>query len=337
MLGIARALPEGIEPHFVSMSEAHHLVRDFGYPSEYFPSSRKLGVGKGAWNERFLAWLVPRLTALEADGVVIDHVNPPPLFAELGRELPHIARVWVRRGLWKGGVNAAAVDSHHWFDLVIQPGDVAESFDPSARRLRLAGASHVAPVTLLDPIDLVDRAASHTALGLDAARPAVLLKLTDGDPDVLADMSAHAVAHLRSVLPDVQVFTPKHPLHDDRPHEDPAVVSVPVYPVARYLPGFEFCVSSAGYNSVHDAVMAHAPTIFVPHRQTGVDDQALRSSVLAAGGAAHHAATVDGSAFRSAIVDLASSGGQERCRAALAAVARPNGARQAAALIGSSI
>ena len=74
----------------------------------------------------------------------------------------------------------AALGRNQFFDLVIEPGEIAEAVDRGATVGDRSGALRVSPIRLLDVGELYDRATAAARLGLDPARPAVLIQLGSG-------------------------------------------------------------------------------------------------------------------------------------------------------------
>jgi hypothetical protein len=62
-----------------------------------------------------------------------------------------------------------------------------------------------------------------------------------------------------------------------------------VFPLVRYLAAFDFAISSAGYNAVHELVPSGLPTLFVSNTSTRTDDQVTRARRLEELGLALHA------------------------------------------------
>ena len=49
------------------------------------------------------------------------------------------------------------------------------------------------------------------------------------------------------------------------------------FPISSYFSGFDFGFFAAGYNSFHEALSLGLPSVFVPNRETRLDDQPARS------------------------------------------------------------
>jgi hypothetical protein len=189
--------------------------------------------------------------------------------------------------MWRAGGNTRALRSRPFFDLVIEPGDLAADADRGATA-RLADAVRVPPVTLVEHKQALARESAAEALGLEPGRPTALVTLGAGTLD---DVTAPATAAIRTLLidPDWQIaVTRAHIALDGLPLLNPhrMVELRGVYPLARYLRAFDAAVSAADYNSFHELLLAGVPTLLVSNRAAATDDQTARASWAAEKGLA---------------------------------------------------
>ena len=57
------------------------------------------------------------------------------------------------------------------------------------------------------------------------------------------------------------------------------------YPNSLYFNSFDFAVMAGGYNSYHEAIAFQLPTICIPNKKTGMDDQVARAMIAGDAGA----------------------------------------------------
>ncbi len=57
------------------------------------------------------------------------------------------------------------------------------------------------------------------------------------------------------------------------------------YPNSLYFNSFEFAIMAGGYNSYHEAIAFQLPTICIPNKNTGMDDQVARAKIASDAGA----------------------------------------------------
>ena len=330
LMAIARRLPAGYLPIFLTLSESYSVVRDLGFPVEYFPSARKLQVRRPVWEHLFLERLCTFVDEFAPTALLVDHVNPPTGLATVKDLYPDLRLVWCRRGLWREGRNEAALALHATFDQVIEPLDLASPLDLGAT-IRFRDATPVLPITLLDPEELLARQAARTELGLPADGRAVLLQLTADRVTELRSLIERARDLIRAEGP-AEVFAPLHVLHR---HELEAIEGVrmePVYPMSRYLHAFDAAIATAGYNTYHELMMAAVPTLFLARETNSPDDQARRATAARLAGAGMQVQDLSDECSGSAVARLLDAEHGARLTAAARRFYPGNGATAAAAI-----
>lgn len=336
LMAIARRLPADAVPIFFTMSESHDLVRQLGFPVEFVPSPTKLGLNRIDWDELFHVRLDRFIETFRPTAIVIDHVNPPQVFRRIAVDHPDVALVWSRRGLWSDDRNRRALLLHDVMDLVVEPMDIASPFD-RGDTIQFRDVERVHPITFLDRSELVDRQQARRELGLPATGTAILLQLSADSPTALESVITLARDLLHAEDPRITIYAPLHVLHRHTLGPVEGVRMTPVYPVSRCLNAFDGAISTAGYNSFHELVMAAVPTVFVERNTNSLDDQGLRARVAARAGASLYLPTLDNDErTRTMIAALLDVEERERLRAALHTLYPGNGAVQAAEAIGRS-
>lgn len=332
MLAIATRCAGQARPFILTMSEAFSVAAAAGVPTEYFPSWRRLRLERVAWLELLRVRFDDLLRRLRPALVVVDHVNPAPVLLDVAADRG-VATVWVRRGLWRAGKNPS-VGTAHRFDHVIEPIDLAAAFDRGATTAMVNPRVHyVRPVSLVDRGGMLPRDKARRGLGLHPDRPAVLINMTADSTDSLAELITRVRDEVVRKRPAATLFAPTHILHTGGLPAVDGVVMRPVYPVARYLRAFDAAVSTAGYNTFHEIVLAGTPAVFTARATGSLDDQALRARTAGLGGFGLHVDDVRSDLFGPALDQVLDPVGAGRMRAA-AAVAHPgNGAADAAAVV----
>lgn len=301
MMAVARRFGDAIRPVLLTLSEAHPVVREQGFPVEYFPSRLRLRLMKSRWSPMFALRLLDAIERFQPAVVVVDHVAPADAVAVARDAHPEVTFVWSRRGLWKPGHNDESLAIRAWFDHVLEPGDVAAAYDAGATTTDDGPVTRVAPITLLSREELLPRDEARAALGLPVTGACVLVALSADDPGALERMIRRVRDVTDRAMPDVHLFAPRHALHGDRLADVPGVTLRPVYPVARYLRAFDLAVTAAGYNTVHEIVSAGVPGVFVPKVTDSVDDQEARARGAAAEGHGWAVSDLDAEPFEIAV------------------------------------
>jgi Glycosyltransferase family 28 C-terminal domain len=325
-LVVALGLSGLADPAIFSLSTAFPVISKLGLRGEYCPSYDRNWVPRSRWHsylrDRFLALVRETGTHM----VVFDGVVPYLGLLHARTALPEVAFVWVRRGMWKPNSSTSALRSRPFFDLVIEPGDLAASADegPTAP---LTDSVRVPPVTLQEFMPALSRTDAARALGLDPSMPTALVTLSSGR---LNDVRAAGAGAVRALLanPGWQVaVTRSHVANDEIPLIDPARV-VPlgeVYPLARYLRAFDVAVSAAGYNAFHELLLAGVPTVFVPNRSSTTDDQIARARWAAGQGLALVADELDADDVTAQVSRLCDQVERKEIAVACAALPAPTG------------
>ncbi|QBF47272.1 glycosyltransferase [Janibacter limosus] len=325
LLAYAQGL-EGADVRFLSMSTAVPVVAAMGHRYEYLPSRGSSGLRAATWRRLFLDRLVEYLRRTRPDVVVFDGTHPYAGM-DLAREaVPGARWVWSRRAMWRPDRNVDQLAKESWFDLVLEPGDLAQASDRGATVGR--NARRVGPVTLVDTVDLQDRATARRALALPAEGPLALVSLgagnindTSGDLGAvvagLSDLGVGACVTQAEIAGQAGTSLDVHHVRD--------------FPISRRFAAFDLAVSAAGYNSFHENLRLGLPSLFVPNTHTNLDDQETRVEHAVRSGWALGATDLASSSTGSLLADLLERGPQ---MAALARAADPgNGAPQAAAVI----
>jgi hypothetical protein len=328
-MAIALSGGNSISSTIMSMSGAIPAVTGMGVPVEYCPSSARGWVAPTEWH----AYLRDRIVALvrerNARVVVFDGVLPYPGIGRARPMLPDVMFVWMRRAMWIPGANDHALARSAYFDMIIEPGDLASSVDVGPTTV-LHDAVAVSPVSMLEGVPVVSRAEAADALGLDPDRKAILVTLGTGR---LGDVVGPGRVVLEEALADSewQVCLTKAAIAEEGlPIPDPqrVVELTNVYPLVRYLSAFDAAVSASGYNAVHELLPAAVPTLFVPSPKSVTDDQLARATWAADTGHALMAEADELEAVRAATRALLDDATRSRLRDRCAAIGVPKGASE---------
>ncbi|MGH2954577.1 MAG: antifreeze protein, partial [Solirubrobacterales bacterium] len=202
-MAIARRLPDGIEPLFITLSAAAPVVRELGYPVEYIANYGTPGSGNDyRWSRRLRARLRAAIEEIDPTVIVFDGTHPYEALIGAFRDRTETRAVWCRRPLWKTGADRAPLARAGAFDAVLEPGELAESEDRGPTVALREGAHRVGPVVLLDRSELLPREQAERELGLEPGRTSVLVTLGQGAE--VGEASERCLRHLAG-REDVQV------------------------------------------------------------------------------------------------------------------------------------
>lgn len=328
-MAIARRLPDGVEPLFLTLSGAAPVVERMGFAVEYVASYATPGSGNDyRWSRRLRGRL--RSAIAEADPEVIVFDGTHPYEALLGALRRESVAVWCRRPLWKAGSSRVPLGRAGAFDAVLEPGELAASEDRGPTVALRDRAHRVDPIVLLDRAELVGREEACAELGLDPEATNVLVTLGQGDE--VGEATARCLRHL-SARGDVRVAALHSAIASLAGASPPeGVVELrATYPMSRYFAAFDGAVAAAGYNAYHELIALGVPSLFVPMRRE-TDDQPARARYAEAAGLGFGVGSADDGALEEKIDRLLA----ERAAMAgrLAARGPSEGAAQAAAWLG---
>jgi hypothetical protein len=332
LLAIARRCPSPLEAVFLTLSQAISVVRRQGFLAEYLPFHTYLACDVGRWNTFLREELNEVISFYEPRVVVFDgHVPYGGLLGAID-DNPEITFVWCRRGMWPQGVGAETLRRERHFDAVIEPRDIASSFDQGLTRQHRDRTREVDPIRLLEQDEMLARDAARQALGLSSDAPAALIMLGAGNNYDYESIRKVALARLEKA-DTMQVVVAESPIAERPPTLPESVTRLVDYPVSRYLPAFDLAISAVGYNSFHELLFAGVPTIFVPNEHPQQDDQLARAMFAESQSLGLSVRTRDVYRLGPAIDQLLDPDVRTSIRARCAALKFPNGALEAARMI----
>jgi len=275
---VAEELKTSARPILVSVAGGiAEIPATTGIACEYIPGKTRRWMPAHRWDRYFRDRLIAIADEAGASVISFDGVVPYPGFIATKLKRPDLKIVWVRRGLWQKNILRFALPfQSRLVDLIIEPGDIARSYDhgPTARR---RDAVLTSPVSLYSNSSTLSRVEARKIMGLDVDRPAVLVQLGTGD----SDMNEKMRAALSGLLgwKDLQVVLTKNPEDAQGKSLVPAGLDIKVqryFPLAKVLAAFDGAIAATGYNSVHELLPAQIPTVLISNIR-GTDDQDARA------------------------------------------------------------
>ena len=336
-LATARRLPAGVRPVILSMSRAFDVVRAQGIAAGYLPYWRSTGLDEATWHDSLADEIDEAIRFWQPGAVVFDGNLPyAGLMDGLARH-PAVWTVWQRRAMWPAGAGADALWVGRTFDAVIEPGELAAAFDPGLTVPQRDVTLVVPPVTFLRAGEALVPGAARAAVGLDPARPAVILQLGSGNNFALGPLRAAVLEAIRALPGDrrpqiVHADWRISAVAADLPAD---VIRLDTFPVARLLGAFDWAVALAGYNTFHENIAAGLPTLWLANDSPEQDRQDLRAAHAARRGLGLAARTGDAQGILRGVEALSDPRRRAMIRAACAALPPDNGADAAAAWLAS--
>ncbi|WP_345476105.1 hypothetical protein [Nesterenkonia rhizosphaerae] len=329
LLSVATRLPDDAEPVFASLSSAVDIVGRYGMPYEYIGSRDGLGMESRTWRRYSRERFRILLDEVAPDTLVFDGTWPYPSFREaFGERAQHA--VWMRRPMWKEDTTTRPLSWASEFDAVIEPGELAESYD-AGPTTDLRDAVKIAPITLLSENDLLSRSEARRRLGYNEDDKVVLITLGAGNINDIGSLQETVLGWFANYAPGWRVVMTKPPIaHGDSLH---GVETLQVYPLAEYTRAFDFAVSAAGYNAFHEWTRGALPTVWIPNDATRTDDQVARARWAADQGLGLHVPDDQPQLLEMALAKMTDSANLIDMHERLAGISKTNGGAQAAALL----
>ncbi|MDO8152294.1 hypothetical protein [Isoptericola sp. b408] len=274
---VLRHSGEQLTGRILTLSTAGRTVRDAGFDVDSFPSPTASGESLPRWRRQFMRRLLHELSERPADVVVFDGTWVFPVLTDVA-EYVDVPLVWLRRGLWRQDADLTQVEEwREHVDAVVVPGDLAETRETALAPFR--DATWTDPVSLA-PGERTSRDSALTALGLEPSKKYALVQLSGGNSDGSATTSAvEAIKAAGDVVPVVV----RSPLLS--PSVATEAVSIESrFPLVDLSAAWEFTVTQAGYNSVHENLHTATPGIYLPSASTLMDDQHRRARGVAQAG-----------------------------------------------------
>ena len=329
LLAIARRMPTGIDPIFATMSQAGSIVEQCGYPVEYIPSQVQTHSDNEAWN----TWLRKRLDHLlefyDVSQVIFDGNHAYSGLIKAVAERSDCQLVWVRRGMWRPGQrHEPFIGRQKFFDLILEPEDIASSRDLGATTVHRGRVVTTPPIRCLDQDEMLPRAEAAAQIGIDPKQPAVLVQLGSGTNRDIVSLIDHIVAS-SSRFPKLQVVVAEWLMSFNSFSYWPSLKRIRGFPLSRYFAAFDFTVTAAGYNSFNEVMSLGLPPIFSPNTHESMDDQAGRATFATENGAGLFWGEGDRESLDPLIDAMMDKNVRQALKANALRISQPNGADDA--------
>ena len=178
--------------------------------------------------------------------------------------------------MWRPGAGRPGLERERFFDAIIEPRDIAESYDRGLQATRASAPFRSIRFLLHEPQELLSRDTLRAELGLDPDRPALLVQLGSGNNYDYGEMIQLACAH--AARRNVQVAVAEWLIAETDLRALPGdVLHLRTYPLSRYFKAFDGAISAVGYNSFHELIACSVPAIFIPNEHPTMDDQLMRA------------------------------------------------------------
>ncbi|WP_161567479.1 glycosyltransferase [Glutamicibacter sp. HZAU] len=278
-LAIAKSGTAQFQSSFVTLSTSAEVIGEQGFEYLHFASSGTTGQPARIWNNNFYQFFNQLTRLNKFDAVVFDGTWIYRGLRDVLDKCPELRLIWLRRGLWK---QTARIDQlpamEGYCSKILTPWDVGESLDQGALS-KVRTQTPVRGIVLSDG-ELLPRDVALEKLDLDSSKHYALIQLGAGNINDISDTRkkvSEAIRNLSngSVIP----ILASSPLSQQSQCEyDPRTIRK--YPISPYLRAFDFVVSAAGYNSIHELIRWNIRSLVIPNLDANTDDQQARAYAL---------------------------------------------------------
>lgn len=275
---IARRLVTNARPVILSMAySVIEVANSLGIECEYVPGRDKGLMNRRLWDRYLRDRLIALIDETDARVVTFDGVVPYPGILAAKFKRPEVNFIWIRRGMWQQKPQGLALNfQSKLMDYVIEPGDVARSYDFGPTKDRYESIL-TRPVSLYNKENSLTKEKARDFLGIKQDTPAALVQIGVGEKD--QDERLSAVLRGLSNWPNLQIIMTKEPINSEGKSLLPTGIEVKVirhFPLADVIHAFDAIVCAAGYNSVHEVIPAAIPTLLISNNR-GTDNQEARA------------------------------------------------------------
>lgn len=278
VMSLAEQLRDHADVVIFTLSAAVSVAVEQGFHTEYLRSREFAGLSGARWNHLLAQRLEQLIGAYQPALILFDGTHPYTGMCRTLDRHDDIVKVWQRRAMWRSGMGHEAITRGRHFDVILEPGDFAASYDRGLTVTDTDRVERVGPMKYGPPPR--PRRDVRAELGLDPDLPAALVQLGAGQINDVGSMVSTVCAALTDDR-SMQVVVAASVLSGVVAPADGRVRVVQQFPISTSFDAFDMGFFAAGYNSFHEALSLRLPSVFVPNVATRLDDQVARSRFAA--------------------------------------------------------
>jgi UDP:flavonoid glycosyltransferase YjiC (YdhE family) len=161
----------------------------------------------------------------------------------------------------------------------VRPGDSAPAESTIEQDISIEQL-HCNPILFANKEELHPREHLRKQLGIPEEATLVYVQLGAGEiNDIESDLDLSI--RLLSTYEDVYIVIGESMIGNRLNITGERIRTLRDYPNSLYFNSFDFAIMAGGYNSYHEAIAFQLPTICIPNKSTGMDDQVARVAVAA--------------------------------------------------------
>lgn len=314
---------------FLTTSVAMSLLNREEFPAYHVPPKTSLNsdITPAQWGALLTDTLDAIFSLHDVKTVVFDGAFPYAQFVRCIRQQDDLAKIWVKRGNEKAGMEATRVEQEKSFDTIILPAEAGKASKPDdARHI------NVPPIIFIEKSELLSRDQVRKLFHVPDDKLFVYVQLGAGNINDIHSQIGPVIRALRK-RGDIVIALGESIIGDEFTVYETDIVIIKDYPNSKYFEGFDFAISACGYNSFHELLYLQLPSLLLPNMETGTDDQYGRAMRAVNAGAALLLDHLDEPSLDAAIAQLADAHSNRAMRTHAEKLNIQNGALHAAQYI----
>ena len=334
MLAIAKRMKKedsSLEIIFFTTMPTLHLLKPYGIAAHHISGPKYFdNLATDEWNTLLEEELTLCFDTHNPKQFIFDGAFP---YRGMLRAIEHkdFSKVWVRRGMFRKGATNIPVDSIEHFDILVRPGD-SKSIDYENEQDFNIKKVECGPIILADSFELYPKELLRNRLGIPIDSTVVYIQLGAGE---INEIESDLELSVRLCLEHENTFVVIGESMIGSPSKitGERVRILRDYPNSLYFNSFDFAIMAGGYNSYHEAITFQLPTICIPNKNTGMDDQVARAKIASDKEAMLIIEQVSEKNIRSAINQMINDEYRSELKIAGAELIMENGAEQISNLL----
>ena len=286
MLAVAkrmRKLDPDLEIVFFTTMPTLHLLKPYGIVAHHISGPKYFkNMDTSGWNALLEEELTLCFETHKPKQFIFDGAFP---YRGMLRAIKsqQMDKIWLRRGMFRKGATNIPVDSIEHFDAIVRPGDSApiDTTDEQELSVEIIQCN---PILLADREELYPKTYLREKLGIPSGATLVYVQLGAGE---INDIESDLQLTMRLLLEreNTYVVVGESMIGNRLDISGERIRTLRDYPNSLYFNSFDFAVMAGGYNSYHEAIAFQLPTICIPNKKTGMDDQVARAMIADDAGA----------------------------------------------------
>ena len=331
MLAIAKRMKKAdssLEIIFFTTMPTLHLLKPYGIAAHHISGPKYFdNLATNEWNTLLEEELTLCFDTHNPKQFIFDGAFP---YRGMLRAIEHrdFSKVWIRRGMFRKGATNVPVDSIEHFDILVRPGD-SKPIDYANEQDFNIEKVECGPIILADSSELYPKEYLRNRLGIPLDSTVVYIQLGAGE---INEIESDLELSVRLCLEHENTFVVIGESMIGSPTKitGERVRILRDYPNSLYFNSFDFAIMAGGYNSYHEAIAFNLPTICIPNKNTGMDDQVARAKIASDAGAMLVLEKVTEPIFTSAITSMFDSSYRKKMKKESNHLGNENGAERLA-------